>query len=182
MTMLETERLLLREFQAADAPFALELLNEPAFIQNIGDRGVRTLEDAARWIDNGPRANYAHLGFGHYVMIAKASGVPVGMCGLRTRAGLSDPDLGYAVSQRQWGHGYATEAARAVVEFSHRVLKLPRVSAICSPGNRTSVAVLEKLGFVFVEQMRLPGEDHDVLVYMLVFPQSGDTAGPAIAS
>lgn len=172
MATLETDRLLLREFDVADASFALELLNEPAFIENIGDRGVRTLEDATLWIENGPLVNYARLGFGHYVMVAKATGQPVGICGLRTRVGLEDPDLGYAVMQRYRGHGYATEAARAVVEFSRAVLNLPRLTAICSPANRASVAVLEKLGFTFEQQMRLPGENHDVLVFALVLAES----------
>jgi RimJ/RimL family protein N-acetyltransferase len=164
---METDRLLLRHFETGDAAFALELLNEPAFIANIGDRGVRSLEDAVQWIENGPLANYARLGFGHYVIVLKATAEPIGMCGLRTRDGLDDPDLGYALLQRHWSRGYAGEAARAVVAYSRTALQLPRLTAICSPGNAQSVAVLEKLGFVFCDQRRLPNENHDVLVFTL---------------
>jgi RimJ/RimL family protein N-acetyltransferase len=165
--LLETDRLILRQFENGDAAFALELLNEPAFLANIGDRGVRTVEDAVRWIENGPRANYTRLGFGHYVVVLKDTGEAIGMCGLRTRDGLDDPDLGYALLQRHWSRGYAAEAARAVVEYSRAALQLPRLTAICSPDNTSSVAVLEKLGFVFCNQRRLPNENHDVLVFVL---------------
>ena len=165
--MIETARLTLREMDDADAAFVLQLLNEPAFIQNIGDRGVRTEDDAMRWITTGPRSNYERLGFGHYAVVLKETGEAIGMCGLRTRAGLEHPDLGYAILERHWGHGYAVEAARAVLDYTRTTLGLRHVLAICAPANRASIVVLEKLGFEFHTTTRLPGEDHDVMVYAL---------------
>ena len=167
--MIETDRLLLREFRPSDAAFALELLNEPAFLQYIGDRGVRTIDDAARWIEAGPRANYARLGFGHYVVMLKQTDEPIGICGLRTRDGLNDPDLGYALLQKHWGHGYALEAARAVLQWCGAALGIARVMAICSPTNGPSIAMLEKLDFTYQRRMRLPNENHDVLLYAYDF-------------
>ena len=166
MPLIETERLVLRELTAADTGFVLELLNESDFIRYIGDRGVRTLEDAARWIEAGPRANYTRLGFGHYAIELKSGGEAVGICGFRTRDGLDIPDLGYALLARYRASGYATEAARAALQYAARTLRLPRVAAICAPDNLASQAVLEKLGFAYDRTVRLPGEDHDVLVYV----------------
>ncbi|HEY0306119.1 MAG TPA: GNAT family N-acetyltransferase [Longimicrobiales bacterium] len=171
--MIETDRLLLREFRPSDGAFALALLNEPAFLQFIGDRGVRTIDDAARWIETGPRANYARLGFGHYVVTLKQTDEPIGICGLRTREGLNDPDLGYALLQKHWGHGYALEAARAVLQWCRTALKIPRVLAICSPANGPSIAMLEKLDFTYQQRMRLPNENHDVLLYAYHFDDGG---------
>jgi [ribosomal protein S5]-alanine N-acetyltransferase len=164
MALIETERLCLREIEIADAAFTLELLNEPGFLQNVGDRGLRTIDDAVRYIENGPRANYARYGFGHYVVELKESGEAIGLCGLRTRPGLEDPDLGYAVLQRHWAHGYASEAARAVLDYSRR-LGLVRVLAICAPANTPSITILEKLGFRFQYEVILPGETNHVRVY-----------------
>lgn len=164
---METERLSLREIRIDDAAFVLELLNEPGFIENIGDRGVRTLDDAVRYIRNGPLTSYARLGFGHYLVELKESGTPIGMCGLRSRDGLPDPDLGYAYLHSHWGRGYASEAAHAVLAFARNVLRLPRVLAICSPTNTASEAVLKKVGFQFEKQIRLSGDDHDVQLFAL---------------
>jgi RimJ/RimL family protein N-acetyltransferase len=168
--MIETSRLVLREVETGDAAFVVQLLNEPAFIQNIGDRGVRTQDDALRWIESGPRANYASLGFGHYAVVLKETDEPIGICGLRTRAGLEHPDLGYAILEQYWGHGYAVEAARAILDYSRRSLGMRHLLAICAPANRASIVVLEKLGFHFQMTTRLPGEDHDVMVYGMDLP------------
>ena len=96
MKIIETERLLLRQLSTGDADFILELLNEPSFIQNIGDRGVRTLADANLYIMNGPVASYARNGFGLYLVILKETDEPIGICGLIKRNGLDDVDIGYA--------------------------------------------------------------------------------------
>jgi RimJ/RimL family protein N-acetyltransferase len=173
--MIETPRLVLREFELADAAFALELLNEPAFLQNIGDRGVRSIADAIQYIQNGPRASYAAFGFGHYVAELKATGEAAGICGLRTREGLDDPDLGFAFLERHRSRGYATEAARSVLEFSRTTLGIPRITAICALENAPSIAILGKLGFAAEGRTRLPGETADVLLFAL---GSRPVAGP----
>jgi RimJ/RimL family protein N-acetyltransferase len=171
--LIESERLALRELTNGDVAFILELLNEPGFINNIGDRQVRTLDDAARWIETGPRTQYAQLGFGHYAIVLKQTGELIGICGFRTRAGLDIPDLGYAILERHWSRGYASEAGRAALQHASG-LRLPQVAAICAPDNVASKAVLEKLGFVYRQTIRLPGENHDVQVYVMA---PGDRSG-----
>ncbi|HEY3474967.1 MAG TPA: GNAT family N-acetyltransferase, partial [Anaerolineales bacterium] len=121
MTILETERLLLRQLETDDASFILELLNEPSFIQNIGDRNVRTLEDACAYIVNGPVKSYERNGFGLYLVALKDTNESIGMCGLIRREGLEDVDIGYALFPKFWSKGYAAEAALAVKEYARDV-------------------------------------------------------------
>src|SRR6185503_13067540 len=109
MNILETERLQIRQLSREDAPFILQLVNEPSFIQNIGDRGVRTLADANSYILNGPVASYARNGFGLYLVVLKETNESIGMCGLIKRAGLDDVDIGYAFLPKFWSKGYAVE-------------------------------------------------------------------------
>jgi ribosomal-protein-alanine N-acetyltransferase len=112
--VLTTPRLALRELTETDAPFMLQLLNEPSFIRNIGDRGVRTVEDAREYITNGPQASYARFGFGLYLVELRPALTPIGICGLLKRDQLPEPDIGFAFLPAYWSQGYAKEAAAAV--------------------------------------------------------------------
>lgn len=165
MKILETERLLLRQFSIDDAQFILELVNEPSFIQNIGDRGVRTLADANSYILNGPVASYAKNGFGLYLVALKETGESIGVCGLIKRAGLDDVDIGYAFLPRFWSKGYAIEAARAVKEYARDPIGLKRLVAIVDPTNEGSIRVLEKLGMRFEKMVRLSADDIDLKLF-----------------
>jgi ribosomal-protein-alanine N-acetyltransferase len=156
MNILETDRLALRELAPGDAAFVLELLNEPGFLQNIGDRGVRTLEDARGYIANSAVASYEKNGFGLYRTALKDTDVPVGICGLVRRDGLDGPDIGFAFLERFWGNGYASEAAAAILGHAHVKLGLGRILAITALENRGSIRVLEKLGFRFDGIIKLP--------------------------
>jgi RimJ/RimL family protein N-acetyltransferase len=156
--ILETERLLLRRLTAGDAAFILELLNEPAFLQNIGDRGARTLADARRYIAKGPVASYRKFGFGLYLVELKDSGAPIGICGLLKRESLDDVDIGFAFLRRYWSQGYARESAAAVMDYGWTTLRFPRIVAITKPNNQASITLLEKLGLRFEKIIALP--DH----------------------
>lgn len=158
-TILETERLTLRPLTIEDAELILELLNEPAFIQNIADRGVRTIEDARKYILDGPVASYERFGYGAYRVALKESDVPIGMCGLFKRDSLEDPDVGFAFLSRFWSKGYAFEAASAVMTYAREVLGIPRIVAITAPHNEASMRVLGKLGLKFAGMVRLTGEE-----------------------
>lgn len=147
MLICETQRLRLKQLSAADAPFILELLNDPGFLRNIGDRGVRTLEDAQHYIRTGPRASYEQFGFGLWLVEQTQPLAPVGICGLLRRDSHPDVELGFAFLPAGRGKGYATEAARAVIDFGRHSLGLQRIAAITAPDNRDSIKVLEKLGF-----------------------------------
>jgi RimJ/RimL family protein N-acetyltransferase len=156
--ILETERLLLRRLTAGDAAFILELLNEPAFLENIGDRGARTLADARRYIAKGPVASYGKFGFGLYLVELKDSNAPIGICGLLKRESLDDVDIGFAFLQEFWSQGYARESAAAVMHYGWTTLRLQRIVAITKPTNQASMTLLEKLGLRFERIIALP--DH----------------------
>jgi RimJ/RimL family protein N-acetyltransferase len=155
MRVLETDRLDLRELEPRDAAFVLELVNDPAWLRYIGDRGIRTLDDAGNYILKGPRDMYARLGFGLWLAATK-SGEAVGMCGLLRREGLDDVDIGFAFLAAHRRMGYAYEAAAAVLGYAKHVLKLPRVVAITAPDNDISARLLGKLGFRFERVLALP--------------------------
>jgi len=160
--ILETERLLLRRLTKDDAAFILELLNEPAFLENIGDRGARTLADARRYIARGPVASYRKFGFGLYLVELKESGAPIGICGLLKRDWLKDVDIGFAFLQKFWWQGYARESAAAVMHYGWTTLRLKRIVAITKPTNQASITLLEKLGLRFekiITQPDHPGEN-----------------------
>jgi ribosomal-protein-alanine N-acetyltransferase len=167
LNILETERLLLRQFSRDDAPFILELVNEPSFIKNIGDRGVRTPADAESYILNGPVASYAKNGFGLYLVALRETNEPIGMCGLIKRAQLDDVDIGYAFLPRFWSRGYAAESARAVKDYAKDKLDLKRIVAITNPDNEDSIRVLKKLGFGFERMVRLAQDDIDLKLFAL---------------
>ncbi len=154
MTVIETSRLQLRELDFGDAEFILELVNEPDFIRYIGDKGVRTLQDARDYISSGPIDSYSQNGFGLYATCFR-DGTPIGICGLVKREGLSEPDVGFAFLARHCSRGYAVESAGAVLDHGARVLKIPRIVAITSVENYSSIAVLEKIGLSFERMIRL---------------------------
>ena len=165
MTVLETERLLLRHLSTEDAGFILELLNEPSFIRNIGDRGVRAIEGANAYILNGPVASYAKNGFGLYLVKLKETDESIGMCGLIKRDTLEDVDIGYAFLPRFWSKGYAVESAKAVKEYAKNTIGLKRIVAIVDPENEGSIRVLEKIGLQFEKMVRLSEDDIDLKLF-----------------
>jgi len=165
LKVLETGRLLLRQLSSVDADFILELLNEPSFIRNIGDRGVRTIDGANSYILNGPVASYAKNGFGLYLVKLKATDESIGMCGLIKRDTLEDVDIGYAFLPRFWSKGYAVEAAQATKEYAKHVIGLNRIVAITDPENEGSIRVLEKIGLRFEKMVRLSEDDIELKLF-----------------
>ena len=165
MTILETERLLLRQFSTEDTDFILELLNEPSFIRNIGDRGVRTIDDANSYILNGPVASYAKNGFGLYLVKLKETDESIGMCGLIKWDTLEDMDIGYAFLPRFWSKGFAVEAAQAIKEYAKHVIGLNRIVAITDPKNEGSIRVLQKIGLNFERMVKLSEDDIELKLF-----------------
>lgn len=149
----------------ADAPFMLQLLSEPSFIRHIGDRGVRTVQDAREYITNGPKTSYARFGFGLYVVELRLPPAPIGICGLLKRDQLPDPDIGFAFLPAYWSQGYAFEAAAAVRDYARDALDLPRLLAIVNPSNASSIRLLERLGFRYESMTRLGAEACEVKLY-----------------
>jgi RimJ/RimL family protein N-acetyltransferase len=156
--ILDTERLRLRTLALDDAPFYLEVVNTPGFIEFIGDRGIRTVEAAREAIAGGPMAMQASLGHSLYLVERKEDGAPIGMCGLIKRDSLADVDIGYAFLPEFGGKGYATEAAAGVLAYAPSV-GIRRLVAITSPGNDASDAVLRRIGMRFEKLVYLTPED-----------------------
>ncbi len=157
MTVLETERLHLRRLETGDARYILTALNEPSFIRFVADRRVRTLADAENYIREKIRPSYQEHGFGFYLVSERASGDPVGMCGLIKRETMDDVEIGWSLLEKYWGKGYAFEAARAVRDHALNDLRLARVVAATSPLNERSIRLIEKLGLRFERMVQLPG-------------------------
>ena len=165
MPVLETERLTLRCFDGGDAAFILRLLNEPSFIENIADKGVRTVDDARAYIESGPVASYRKHGFGLWRVALRETDVPIGMCGLIRREVLEDVDLGYALLPEYAGCGYALEAATACVALARERLGLSRLVAVVSAGNARSIRLLRKLEFRYERMVRLAEDDEEIELY-----------------
>jgi ribosomal-protein-alanine N-acetyltransferase len=152
---LRTPRLSLDALGPADAPFLVELLNDPAFLRYIGDKGVRDEAGARQYLANGPQASYAEHGFGLLRVALREGGTPIGICGLLKRETLEHPDLGFAFLPAWCKSGYGFESATAVLADARAVEDVGRVLAITTPDNAPSIALLQKLGFVLEDERSL---------------------------
>lgn len=170
--ILVTGRLRLRRLVPEDAAFLVELLNDPAFLANIGDRGVRTPADAVGYVEKGPGASYARHGFGLYRVELAATGTPIGLCGLVKRDTLPDVDVGFAFLPAFRSQGYALEAARAVLDEAHDRVGLARLVAIVKPGNVASARLLLKLGMRLEGRIRLPHDPDELELYAIALGAS----------
>jgi RimJ/RimL family protein N-acetyltransferase len=151
----------------------MRLLNEPSFLQHIGDRGVRTQADASQYILAGPIASYERVGFGLFLVELKDSHVPIGICGLLKRDALDDVDVGFAFVPESWSKGYAFESASAVVAYGRDTHGLKRIVAITSHENIASVNLLVKLGFYFDRMVTLPGDKEALRLFARNFGEDG---------
>ena len=165
MIVLETERLILRKLTIDDSEFVLELLNEPSFLQYIGDRGVRNLEDARQYILNRLVASYERNGFGLYLVELKESRIPIGISGLVKRDALPDADIGFAFLPAYWSKGYAVESAAAVMNYARESLGLTRIVAITSLDNEASARLLARIGLRFERLIKLSEDAEEVKLF-----------------
>ena len=165
MLDITTPRLALRRFTESDAPFALALLNDPGWLQFIGDKGVRTLEDAGAYLRDGPIAMYARFGLGLLCVDLKDGGQTIGMCGLIQRDGVADVDIGFAFHPAFRAQGYAREAASATLAWGHGSLGLSRIVAFTDPANERSARLLEKIGMRLEGTVALPASAEELLLF-----------------
>lgn len=164
MIHYESARLSLREIREEDASFILEVLTDPDFIANVGDRGVHDLAAARRYITDNVHSSYRSHGFGLFLVELRASAQPLGMCGLLRRDTHPDVEIGFAFAPRARGSGYALEAARATMGFAQHSLGLNRVVALTAPHNRRAIQLLERLDFRHERRLRLAAEGPDWLL------------------
>jgi RimJ/RimL family protein N-acetyltransferase len=169
MKIVETERLLLRQVSQDDAEFILTLLNEPDWIKYIGDRGIRTVEAAKQYIEEGPMAMYREHGVGLYLIELKENGYPIGLCGLLHRDFLKDVDLGFAILSEYWGNGYAFEAAQATLTYGVNVLGYRRIVGFTSLDNEKSANLLQKLGMKDEGTIKYASTAEDVRLFAIEY-------------
>lgn len=165
MTLITTDRLSIRPLNDNDASFIVTLLNEPTFIENIGDKNVQTLKDAIEFIRTGPNAMFEQYGFALHVVELKSTKKAIGLCGLLKRDVLPLPDLGYALLGKYQGYGYGIESAKAVLVYEMKDKNLPKVLAITSLENTASQSLLDKLGFTYSKTVELDGVDGESKLY-----------------
>jgi RimJ/RimL family protein N-acetyltransferase len=167
MIVLETDRLTLRQASLDDADFVLRLLNEPSFIEFIGDRGVRTLDEARKYITERFLCSYELNGFGLWVVERKTESGPIGISGLVKRDALPDPDIGFAFLPEFWSVGYAYESAAGVKQYALSTLRLRRLLAITSEDNDRSIRIVKKLGLRFLHMLSLSDDQDPVRLFAL---------------
>jgi RimJ/RimL family protein N-acetyltransferase len=165
VTVVETERLSLRQLTPADAPFIMELVNEPSWLRFIGDKNVHCIADAERYIAEGPGRSYANHGFGLFLTETRSDRTPVGICGLIKRDTLPDVDIGFAFLPRFWNQGYAYEAARATLDYARDTLGIGRVVAVTLAENASSIRLLERLGLRAAGPVRLADDAEELVLF-----------------
>lgn len=163
--VLETERLILREFTLDDTAFIIELVNTPGWLEFIGDRNIKTEEQARSYLKNGPLKSYNENGFGLAMVQLKTEETPIGMCGILKRDNLDSPDIGFAFLPEFMGKGYAFEIANTTLIFAKTIWQLPVVAAITLPNNKSSINLLKKLGLQFIKPLTFPGSTEELMLY-----------------
>jgi len=163
--ILETERLILREMNDDDAAFMLEIVNVPEFIKYVGDRGVRTVDDAVKYVNDGPVASYAEHGFGLWLVELRDTGEKLGICGFVKRDNLDDVDIGFGFLPRYWSKGYAYESAIAAMEYGRNTLGFARIIGVTSQDNKSSVRLLEKIGLKFERMVQMAEGEREIQLF-----------------
>jgi len=165
MMIVETPRLRLRKLTVDDAEFVFRLVNEPSFLSNIGDKGVKNLDGARQFILEGPWTCQKRRGYGQFLVELKEGGVPIGVCGLVYRESLDETDVGFALLPEYWKRGFAYEAADAMLQYGHSTLGIDRIVGLTSEENLASISVLEKLGMNFERIVKMSDDDPGTVLY-----------------
>ncbi len=163
MTPLKTKRLTIREFTNDDVQFHLILMNTPLYIQNIGDRAIKTLDDADVY-SRKIIASYKSNGYGQYAVVLNNTDTVIGMSGLIRRDNLPHVDIGFGFLPEYMGKGYAFEASKAVMKYAQEELKLNTILGITIPENKPSINLLKKLGLVFEKAITWGENNESVLL------------------
>jgi RimJ/RimL family protein N-acetyltransferase len=163
--IVETKRLILREITVEDAEFVLRLVNEPSFVSNIGDKGLKSLHDAERFILKGYWTNQERSGYGMFLVELKGGRDPIGGCGLLYRKVLDVTDIGFAFLPEYWNRGFAYEAAEAIMKYGHSTLGVNKIVGLTSEDNLSSINLLKKLGMNFEKTVKMSDDDPGTVLY-----------------
>jgi ribosomal-protein-alanine N-acetyltransferase len=156
VVILETERLVIREMIDDDAAFVFALLSSPGFLKYIGDRGLRSVDDARTFIETRYRQSYRDNGYGLYTVELRSDATPIGICGFVRRDTLPGPDIGFAFLPEYERMGYGFESALAMMDHGRQHLRFAEVLAITTRDNTASIRLLEKLGFTLRDTTQGP--------------------------
>jgi len=167
LIILKTKRLFLRRLVRDDAEFILHQLNEPSWLKFIGDKNVYSLNDAKKYIELAPMTMYERYGFGLFLVCAKETSIPLGLCGLMKRDNLDDADLGYAFLPEFWKQGFALEAVESMIDYAKNTHKLSRILALSKSSNTASIKLLNKVGFLFDRDLKLKEDEDKLQIYQL---------------
>ncbi|HMG16436.1 MAG TPA: GNAT family N-acetyltransferase [Saprospiraceae bacterium] len=167
MKPIETDRLIICELNISDAPFILKLLNTPSWIKYIGDRNIKTIQDAENYLTSGPIESYNKNGFGLFKIELKDNNHAIGMCGLIKRDVLDDIDLGFALLPEYEAKGYAYEASMGVLKMAKSDLNLNTILAITLPENTSSINLLKKIGLQFERLIKLKEDSEDLMLFSM---------------
>jgi ribosomal-protein-alanine N-acetyltransferase len=162
---IQTERLIIKALDLSNADFIFQLLNSEGWLRFIGDRNIRSLEDAKNYLLEGPIKSYKNHGFG--LFLVQLEGVPIGIAGLLKRDYLDWPDLGFAFLPEYEGKGYAFESSQAIIKQSSLHLNLDRIVAIVLPENQRSIRLLEKLGMKDQGIRDFPGQKSELRLFQM---------------
>ena len=163
--IFKTNRLILREAELSDSKFFFDLLNSEKWLKYIGDRGIKTLDNAAKYINDKLIKSYKTNGFGLYVYELKESNIPIGICGFIKRDYLDSLDIGFALLPEYERKSYTYEISDAVMKFGRETLGLKKVVAITTEDNIASQKLLNKLGFGFKSYINEPETNEKLLLY-----------------
>ncbi|HMG66102.1 MAG TPA: GNAT family N-acetyltransferase [Chitinophagaceae bacterium] len=167
MEIIKTKRLILKPFTTGDTEFILELLNTEGWIKNIGDRNVKTTEEAKNYLKNGPLKSYELNGFGLYLVQLNEGGTSIGMCGFVKRDYLDHPDIGFAFLPEYIGKGYAFEIATRIIEYGLMELEFEKIFAITLPQNSSSVKLIERIGFTYDKNFITNDTNEELSLYYI---------------
>jgi len=165
--ILETERLYLRHLVRDDAEFILRLLNEPSWLEFIGDKSVNNLNEAKKYIELSAITMYQQFGFGLFLVASNQNDIPLGLCGLMKRDNLEHADLGYAFLPEFWQQGFATEAVSSVLEYAKHEHQLTKLLALTKSSNISSIKLLNKVNFQFDRDLKLLDDEENLQIYEL---------------
>jgi RimJ/RimL family protein N-acetyltransferase len=159
---IETDRLTLRPMREADATALFEISQDPDVVRFVGDRHVPTLQEAWRMVA-GWIGHWALRGYGQWAIEERASSRFIGRAGIINPADWPGPEVGYLLGRPWWGRGYATEAARAAMDWGFRERGFADLISLIDPENHASIAVATRLGETRRGETDVMG--HHVLVY-----------------
>ncbi len=163
--IIETERLILREFTLLDTDFIIKLLNTGGWLYFIGSKNVKNTEDAKHYLENVPIKSYKENGYGLSLIALKDSFLPIGMCGLLKRETLDYPDINFALLDEYMGKGYAFEMANATIQHAKYTLKISKIVGMATPDNKYSIQLLKKIGLIYEKMIALPHNDEELMLF-----------------